>query len=787
MKRGIFSFLILFLVCQAKAQLIINEVSQGTSGNKEYIELVVTGTRQCVDTAADLRGWIVDDNGGWYGTSAISQGCYRFANVASWASVPYGSIILLYNNGEKNDLITQPDDLTDANRDGVYIVPITANVIELNSGSPNSGMGSTFSYPNTGFSASTSWTPMAFNNNGDAVAVIKPTALNVAYHAMTYGNLSGGVHVNGSGGQKVYFVSGSQYNASAGWISGSAPSQETPGAPNTPANATWITGMRNATSGVPYNDTTKATICSGQSYAFNGNNYTATGIYSFTYPLPGGCDSIITLDLKVKPTPAAPVSVTPVTYCEQDIATALTATGTSLLWYTVATGGTGNAVAPVPVTTTAGTTIFYVAQSADGCESARTPVTVIVKTRPVAPTVVTPVNYCQRETAVALAATGTNLLWYTVATGGTNTAIVPVPSTVVPGVFTWYVTQSADGCESTRSQIDVTVHGIQTAFTFNKDTVCTNDTLKIKNTSAGNGLTYQWSFGDGGTDIVAEPIHIYAGPGNYDVKLVITNNVGCKDSLTKRVNILPLPTLSFLIEQDTICQGQAIDFNGVISPYYQQITWDFGDGLQTYNEERVQHSYDQHGTFIATIKTVNKGCPDRFFSDTITVRPHPVVNIGHDTALCPGNAPILLTNLVANSTAVTYRWNNNSAAAQLIAKEPGTYWLEVSNGLCSNTDSVEIVKSCYIDIPNSFTPNGDGLNDYFFPRQFLSRDLTAFDLQVVNRWGELVFETKELTGRGWDGQFNGQGQPQGVYIYIIKASFANGTVEKHQGNVSLLR
>jgi gliding motility-associated-like protein len=86
-----------------------------------------------------------------------------------------------------------------------------------------------------------------------------------------------------------------------------------------------------------------------------------------------------------------------------------------------------------------------------------------------------------------------------------------------------------------------------------------------------------------------------------------------------------------------------------------------------------------------------------------------------------------------------------------------------------------------------FTPNGDSYNDYFFPKSLLSRALTSFRMQVFNRWGQLLFETTRPDGRGWDGRFNDELQPQGVYVYLIEAVFTNGVAEQYQGNVTLLR
>lgn len=154
---------------------------------------------------------------------------------------------------------------------------------------------------------------------------------------------------------------------------------------------------------------------------------------------------------------APPTVTTPVNYCQGATATALTATGTALKWYTVATGGTASTTAPIPSTATVGSTTYYVTQTLNSLESARASIVVNVTATPAAPTVTTPVNYTQGATATALTATGTGLKWYTVATGGTGSATAPVPSTTTAGTVSYYVSQTSGTCESSRSLIEVVV------------------------------------------------------------------------------------------------------------------------------------------------------------------------------------------------------------------------------------------------------------------------------------------------------------------------------------------
>ena len=117
-------FCICLIARNGFAQVAINEFSNGTTGAEEYVELVVTGTPAC-GACTDISGWIVDDNNGYFEPghgSGIASGHMRFANVPQWQCINIGSIILIYNNDDKNPLIPA-DDPTDADSNCVYILP----------------------------------------------------------------------------------------------------------------------------------------------------------------------------------------------------------------------------------------------------------------------------------------------------------------------------------------------------------------------------------------------------------------------------------------------------------------------------------------------------------------------------------------------------------------------------------------------------------------------------------------------------------------------------------------
>ena len=219
-------------------------------------------------------------------------------------------------------------------------------------------------------------------------------------------------------------------------------------------------------------------------------NTTSAGSITYYVSQTGTCESPrAAIVVNVNATPAAPTAVSPIAYCQGATATALIASGTNLLWYTSATGGTGTSVATVPSTIAAGTITYYVSQTTTGCESNRTAIVVNVTALPTAPTVVSPVVYCQGSTATALTATGTGLMWFTTATGGTGVSTAPIPGTATAGTITYYVAQQSSCGESVRSAIVVTTTATPAAVT-NLNSTNITETSALLNWTGNTGSFY---------------------------------------------------------------------------------------------------------------------------------------------------------------------------------------------------------------------------------------------------------------------------------------------------------
>jgi len=177
--------------------LIVNEVSNGPSGIEEYVELLVIGNGNC-ESMIDLRGFILDDNNGNFSirpenTTGFSPGSLRFTENNTWAHVPVGSLILIYDEEHKNPLITLEDDSDDANGDNIYVLPSNSKHFQrynyytsfLNVAQTPASVTGNF---NSRLRSVSNWESVRLMNSGDAMQVLSPNAEYI--HGVSYGDPS---------------------------------------------------------------------------------------------------------------------------------------------------------------------------------------------------------------------------------------------------------------------------------------------------------------------------------------------------------------------------------------------------------------------------------------------------------------------------------------------------------------------------------------------------------------------------------------------------------------------
>jgi hypothetical protein len=224
--------------------------------------------------------------------------------------------------------------------------------------------------------------------------------------------------------------------------------------------------------------------------------------------------------------PSTTPSVSALTLCQfanTSPLTAIASLGNTLSWFgTNATGGNGTTTAPIPSTSSLGTTDYYVSdKNSAGCEGPRSKLSVTVISSPVAP-IVSSFQFCKDGTASPLTAnalTGHSLNWYgNNATGGSPSSSPTVPSTSVVGNADYYVSQtnSSTGCESPRSKITVTINALPGKASITKD----NNGNLVSNFATGNQWLKDGNIVTGATSQTFKPTE----NGSYSV--IITQN-GC--------------------------------------------------------------------------------------------------------------------------------------------------------------------------------------------------------------------------------------------------------------------
>ncbi|WP_348721801.1 tandem-95 repeat protein, partial [Tenacibaculum sp. 190524A05c] len=237
-------------VCTREAGLIVNEASNGSGGSEDWVELLVVGDASNPTANVDLTGWIFDDNNGDFegSTSGVGIADGHIIFGSAFNSVPPGSLIVIYNNASgARDPSIGPDDPTDSNNDGVYILPGDHSSLSGCSSNPTTADPS---YVPCTTSAASTWSRTQFRNGGDAAQTRKPDG--TFYHGFSYGDVTapfpnfpcGAPSFNlGSGGTGSTFAFQCGNWEDSGNFVRSGSSGRTPGYANSQENQSFINGI----------------------------------------------------------------------------------------------------------------------------------------------------------------------------------------------------------------------------------------------------------------------------------------------------------------------------------------------------------------------------------------------------------------------------------------------------------------------------------------------------------------------------------------------------------------
>jgi gliding motility-associated-like protein len=261
------------------------------------------------------------------------------------------------------------------------------------------------------------------------------------------------------------------------------------------------------------------------------------------------------------------------------------------------------------------------------------------------------------------------------------------------------------------------------------------------------------------------------------VKCKMTSNGTCLAnpnaiSAPIAIKVYQNPVVS-LDHNSTLCSGSTRQLDAGNYPSY---LWNNGNTGRYLNVSGT-------GNYFVSV-TDNNGCKG---SDTVkitSILPQPSNFLSQDTSICSYGSLIIKPNQTFN----TYLWSSGGSAPNITITAPGTYWLQVKdNNQCLGKDSIVIsAKECMkgIYVPSAFSPNGDGKNDAFRPLLF--GKVKQFTFTIYNRWGQIIFQTKELQ-KGWNGMTAGTQQQGNVFVWICYYQLENEQPKVEKGTVVLIR
>jgi gliding motility-associated-like protein len=375
---------------------------------------------------------------------------------------------------------------------------------------------------------------------------------------------------------------------------------------------------------------------------------------------------------------------------------------------------------------------------------------------------------------------------------------------VAQGVeYTVVATAIGTSCESVPFNIAVSVNPLpQIEFTYAGTTLCDQSPVQFQNNTPGSN-NFLWNFGDATTSFLNTPSHAYSGPGSYVVNLSATDAAsGCSSVGSLIIQVGSMPVSSFQISDSIGCGSIDVSFWADSVNQGWTYLWDFGNGQTSPQVGTTNTHFDQVGCHDLSLSvTSTNGCnAQTTYTDGVCIFANPVASFEAEDYILDSNEPLVsLTNYSLN--AVSYAWDFGDgqtsfalAPQHMYPNSAATYVIELvafNEINCTDTNSItiSIVEDLSIYVPNSFTPNNDENNQQFLPILSAGFKYNTYHLMVFNRWGELVFESKE-PNVGWDGYYGFSQVPcqDGTYTWKISVVLsASQETRVFTGHVNLLR
>ena len=349
---------------------------------------------------------------------------------------------------------------------------------------------------------------------------------------------------------------------------------------------------------------------------------------------------------------------------------------------------------------------------------------------------------------------------------------------------------------------------------FSVDNGCINDPLQVADLSEvpkGVVDSWQWRMGNDTLKTAQNPQADYDTGGVYNIELIATTNTGCDDTTNQSTRIYGIPE-SAAVKRATVVRDSFNRIEWSPSPSPNPGVYDlYRSTSSAGGRDRLVGSYREADSVIRDLsasvdsqdyyytlvfqdscglryphlnygRTINLEAETATRYPELTFNPYQGWNAGvrnyevqWKTTNSEGFRPVSTTDTTAFIDSQT-REIGNPYCYRVVARKQGTKAIvSISNESCVNSESA-------IFVPDAFTPNNDQENDVFRPKGSYVLD---YSIKIYNRWGELVFESSDRQ-KSWDGKYNGELAPQGVYQYVIRVKGTEGIISK-SGSVTLIR
>ncbi len=448
-------------------------------------------------------------------------------------------------------------------------------------------------------------------------------------------------------------------------------------------------------------------------------------------------------------------------YCPGGNTTITANGGTSFVWNDAGNSTTAS------ITVTAGT-YSVTASDASGCTGTNS-ATVTEFAAPVA-AIGGALSYCVGANTTLTATGGASYAWNDA--GSSTTDVI----TVTQGNYTVTVTD-ANTCTATATA-NVTESAPPAIAISGALGYCPGGSTTI---TASGGVSYVWSNSETNAATTVTQ-------GTYTV--TVTDALGCTNTESATVTESPSVTADFSFQPK--CAGEDVQFQN-LSVGATDYVWNFGNG-STSTDASPTFAYNAGGSFTVTLTATAANCSD-VATQTIVISEKPVASFtATQLNLIQNETALEITNNSTGATAWFWTFGDSAVSGDF---EPVHYYAQkgvydvslvaIGAGGCSDTLTksawVTVVEKPALYIPNLFSPNNDGVNDFF---KIEGGGFKQVDLKIFNRWGEKVFETDNAK-IGWDGYVGGEKAQPGVYVYHLTVLYEILTTTQHTGSILLVR